>query len=267
MKKHKDQHMMESEEHLKKVVKTAELSEEDKVLEIGGGTGNLTEKIAEKAGEVLTVEKDPELIPELKSKLDRFNNIKIRNEDAMNTKIKGYNKIVSNLPYQLTQPILRKLEGKKFDLTVLTVPENFSKRLRAEKDSKEYSSLSIRAPVYFKIKKIDEVPRESFEPEPKVDSEIIKIKPRDEEEIKENKNLFIKRYLFDSDQKIKNYLRDLFWNNGKKITGKEYNKKEAKEKARDILKEVQEDLSEKRPSNLSKKELEKLFEEIKREIK
>jgi len=166
----------------KKIIKFADLSKNDTVLEIGPGIGTLTTELSKNAKKVVAIEQDKKIYDILKTRLEdeSIENVELINEDAVKTDISNFsdcNKIVSNLPYQISSPITFKFLEFDFDLGILMYQKEFTSRMTAKISTKNYSRLS--AMLYFKAKVelLDTVSPESFIPKPKVDSAIIKLSP------------------------------------------------------------------------------------------
>jgi len=160
-------------------VKHADIQKDDVVLEIGPGTGVLTSLIADKAGKVIAIEIDGKLVDGLKSFLPE--NVLLIHDDALKvdfSTLPRFNKIVSNLPFQISSPITFKFFEYDFDLAVLIYQKEFADRMVAKPGSKDYSRLSVG--VYYNsfCDVVARVPKTCFYPQPKVDSSIIKLKPR-----------------------------------------------------------------------------------------
>ncbi len=169
---------------IKKVIKATGLSSEDIVLEIGPGLGVLTQELAKKAKRVIAVEKDPRMVEILKERLKDFKNIEVINSDILKwePKYKILNtkyKIVGNLPFYLTAPVIRQfLEGVEIkpQYMVLVVQKEVGQRICARPP--KMSVLSVSVQIYAQPEIISYLPRKSFWPQPKVDSTIIKITPK-----------------------------------------------------------------------------------------
>lgn len=179
-KKRLGQHFLKNKKILEEIVRAAELSKKDTVLEIGPGHGELTEFLARRAKKVIAIEKDRRLIPLLREKFKPHKNVEIREGDILKSKIlnlKSEYKIAANIPYYLTSRFLRKfLEAKnKPKLMVLMVQYEVAKRICAKPPEMNLLALSVQA--YAQPKFIRKVSRKYFSPEPKVDSGIIKISP------------------------------------------------------------------------------------------
>lgn len=177
---------------LQKIVDTAEIDENVNVIEIGPGIGALTEFLAENAAEVMTFEIDERLVPILADTLRDFDNVRVVNEDILKSdlqaRIKEFAnpnlpiKVVANLPYYITTPILMHLieSGIPFSEFVVMMQREVADRISAQPNSKSYGSLSIAVQYYMTAKVAFIVPRTVFFPAPNVDSAILKMVRRDQ---------------------------------------------------------------------------------------
>ena len=170
---------------LDKIVAAAKISKEDVVLEVGPGTGNLTKKLAEKAGKVIAIEKDRRLIQELKNLFRGKKNVEIIEGDilkilptTLNTQHSKY-KIVANIPYYITSRFLRTVFEKwpKPKLIVLTIQKEMAQRITAKPPRMNLLALSVQ--FFAEPKIIGYITKENFRPRPKVDSTIIKLAPKE----------------------------------------------------------------------------------------
>ncbi|WP_270738155.1 16S rRNA (adenine(1518)-N(6)/adenine(1519)-N(6))-dimethyltransferase RsmA [Streptococcus anginosus] len=177
---------------LQKIVDTAEIDENVNVIEIGPGIGALTEFLAENAAEVMAFEIDERLVPILADTLRDFDNVCVVNEDILKSdlqvRIKEFAnpslpiKVVANLPYYITTPILMHLieSGIPFSEFVVMMQREVADRISAQPNSKSYGSLSIAVQYYMTAKVAFIVPRTVFVPAPNVDSAILKMVRRDQ---------------------------------------------------------------------------------------
>jgi 16S rRNA (adenine1518-N6/adenine1519-N6)-dimethyltransferase len=162
---------------IERIAEYAHLSKEDIVLEIGSGTGNLTEILADRAGIVYAVEVDPKLAMELQG---RFSNVKVIKGDALKIDFPFYSKVVSNLPYQISSKIITRLLTRPFEVAVLMCQLEFAQRTLARPGNANYGRLSMIVGRYCFPEIMELVPRSSFKPMPKVKSSILRLKPRKE---------------------------------------------------------------------------------------
>lgn len=177
---------------LSKIVATAEIDKNVNVIEIGPGIGALTEFLAERAAEVMAFEIDDRLIPILADTLGRFDNVQVVHADILTvdlqTQIKQFKnpdlpiKVVANLPYYITTPILMHLIESKIPFAefVVMMQKEVADRISAEPNTKAYGSLSIAVQYYMTAKVAFIVPRTVFVPAPNVDSAILKMVRRPE---------------------------------------------------------------------------------------
>ena len=167
---------------LEKIVNAAGIGEEDRVLEIGPGLGAMTQLLAESAGAVTAVEIDKELIPILKETLADHDNVTIINGDIMKQDLKELcggekYKVVANLPYYITTPIVMKLleENAAIESITIMIQKEVAQRMQTGPGSKDYGALSLAVQYYAKPNYICTVPPECFIPRPGVDSAVVRL--------------------------------------------------------------------------------------------
>jgi 16S rRNA (adenine1518-N6/adenine1519-N6)-dimethyltransferase len=192
-KKSLGQHWLFSQISLDDIVEDAKLEKEDHILEIGPGTGNLTVRMSPKVKQITAVEIDDSLINELNAlKLPNFNLV---HQDILKYNLNdmepGY-KIVANIPYYLTSKLIRVLSETKNkpSLVVLLVQKEIAERLSA--DVGDYSILGLTAQYFWEVEKMQLVPSDRFDPRPKVDSQIVRMTPKDSQNLtkEDEKELF-----------------------------------------------------------------------------
>lgn len=174
------------------IVEGAMLTKEDLVIEIGPGIGVLTAGACEAARKVVSVELDPNLIQVLTDTLAQYDNVKIVHNDILKTDLpaliaeeKGdlrHVKIIGNLPYYITTPILMKLlqSGVPAESITVMMQKEVADRICAGAGTKAYGALSVAVQYYCAVTKVEDVPKEVFMPQPKVDSTVIRLDLRDE---------------------------------------------------------------------------------------
>ena len=159
------------------IINFGNLTKEDTVLEIGTGIGTLTIELAGRAKKVIAIEQDANICKILAKRLkdEKIDNVELINDDALNVEFPKFNKIISNLPYQISSPITFKFLEYDFDLAILMYQKEFASRMNGEVGSKNYSRLS--AMLYFKcnVETLTDVSAESFIPKPKIDSTVVKL--------------------------------------------------------------------------------------------
>nr|WP_297707638.1 16S rRNA (adenine(1518)-N(6)/adenine(1519)-N(6))-dimethyltransferase RsmA [uncultured Butyrivibrio sp.] len=168
------------------IVSAAKVTEDDCVLEIGPGIGSLTQYLAEAAGKVVAVEIDKTLIPVLADTLSEYNNVTVINEDVLKVDIdeivRKYNdnrpiKVVANLPYYITTPIIMKLfeSGAPIESITVMVQKEVADRMVMGPGNKDYGSLSLAVGYYAKADAVMDVPPSSFIPQPGVGSAVVRL--------------------------------------------------------------------------------------------
>lgn len=171
---------------LEKIIEAAGVTENDCVLEIGPGIGTMTQYLAERAGQVVAVEIDRNLIPILKETLAGYSNVEVINEDILKVDIKQiaerYNggrpiKVVANLPYYITTPIIMGLfEGEiPMDSITVMVQKEVADRMKEGPGSKDYGALSLAVQYYAEPEIVANVPPNCFIPRPRVGSAVIRL--------------------------------------------------------------------------------------------
>ncbi|WP_022766867.1 16S rRNA (adenine(1518)-N(6)/adenine(1519)-N(6))-dimethyltransferase RsmA [Butyrivibrio sp. XPD2006] len=188
---------------LEGIVEAAGVTAEDCVLEIGPGIGTLTQYLAEAAGRVVAVEIDKTLLPVLADTLSDYDNVTVINEDVLKVDIdriiKEYNegrpiKVVANLPYYITTPIIMKLfeSGALIESITVMVQKEVADRMAAGPGNKDYGSLSLAVGFYAEANTVIDVPPSSFIPQPNVGSAVVKLTkyPEPKVKVKDSKYLF-----------------------------------------------------------------------------
>jgi 16S rRNA (adenine1518-N6/adenine1519-N6)-dimethyltransferase len=173
------QNFLVDDETLRKMVSYASLSSDDIVLEIGAGLGFLSERLAEKAKNVIAVEIDPDLVNTLKDRLSGYGNVTVLKGDVMKLAVPSFDKVVSTPPYSISSPLLFWLLEKRFEQAVLAFQEEFARRLAAPVGSGDYGRLTVTTYYRAEVDLLDLVPRRMFWPRPKVDSMIVRLRPRE----------------------------------------------------------------------------------------
>ncbi len=183
------QHWLKSEKALQEIITAAELKNEDIVLEIGPGTGILTHQLLAITRTVIAIELDQTLIQHLKKKFRNHENLILLQGDFLKLNLNEMvserpNKVVANIPYNITGPILEKLLGsitqpqQQYEIIVLLVQKEIAERICARSGSKTFGALSVRTQYLANCELIAWVPAKAFSPPPKVDSAIIALTPR-----------------------------------------------------------------------------------------
>lgn len=206
-KKSLGQNFLIDENVLEKIVESSNINNKDIVIEIGPGLGTLTKYLVDKAGKVICIELDNKMIPILNDRFSLYDNIEIINNDVLkvdfaelisrqknNTQLKSV-KIVANLPYYITTPIIMKLLEDKLDIESITVmiQKEVADRLTSKPGQKESGAITYTVYYYCEAVKVLTVSNESFIPRPEVTSEVIRLNLRKEKVVNvKDEKLFFK---------------------------------------------------------------------------
>lgn len=204
-KKNLGQNFLIDEKAIESILRASNVNKDDLVIEIGPGLGTLTSELVNKAGKVICIELDNKMVKILEERFKLYNNLKIINEDVLKLDLNKIikeekkeniknTKIVANLPYYITTPIVMKLLEEKLDVKDITVmvQKEVAERLACIPGEKETGSITYTVWYYSNPKIIADVSKESFIPKPEVTSSVIKFeilnKPR--VEVKDEKEFF-----------------------------------------------------------------------------
>jgi 16S rRNA (adenine1518-N6/adenine1519-N6)-dimethyltransferase len=186
-KKNFGQNFLIDERVLNKIIAAADITEEDTVLEVGPGIGTLTQALAKSAKKVIAVEIDKTLVPILGEVLADYNNIEIINNDILKVDVAELVrqnggkalKLVANLPYYITTPIIMGILEQKLPVESITVmiQKEVALRMQAAPSTKDYGALSLAVQYYCEPYLVANVPQNCFMPRPNVDSAVIRLTP------------------------------------------------------------------------------------------
>lgn len=182
---------------LDKIIEAAQITEEDVVLEIGPGIGCVTQALLERAKKVISVEIDDKLIPILTEQFKQYNNFKLIHSDILKLDLKELIKtespnrkikVVANLPYYITTPILMMLLENQLSIDSITVmvQKEVAERLMSKPATKQYGAITVAVNYYAMPYLVANVPRNCFMPRPNVDSAVLRLKVYDEPSVKVN---------------------------------------------------------------------------------
>ena len=199
------QNFLINDEIIEKIISASQINKENLVIEIGPGLGTLTSKLLENAGKVIAIELDTNMIKILKDRFNLYDNFILLNEDVLKVDLKEliskYSnkerkvKVVANLPYYITTPIIMKLLEDKINIDSITVmvQKEVADRITATPGDKLSGAITYSVNYYAEANNIAFVDKNSFMPVPEVDSEVIKIKIRNKSQVDvENEELFFK---------------------------------------------------------------------------
>lgn len=192
------QNFLIKEEVVEKIVQSSKITKDDLVIEIGPGLGTLTKELLEKAGKVICIELDKKMLQILEDRFSLYENFEVLNQDVLKVDLKNLIqedrkksgrktvKVVANLPYYITTPIIMKLLEEELPLDSITVmiQKEVANRLIAVPGEKETGAITYSVYYYAEAEGILEVPNDSFLPEPEVTSKVIKLNIRKEPPVK-----------------------------------------------------------------------------------
>ena len=216
---------------LNNIVTAANITKDDNVIEIGPGIGALTEQLAQAAGEVLALEIDADLIPVLDEVLAPYDNVTVLNQDVLEAHLPALIqeqftdptkpvKVVANLPYYITSPILMNLLASPVDWAAICVmmQKEVAQRLTAAPGTKQYGALTLAIEYQMDAKIAFDVSRRVFVPSPNVDSAIVVLTPRKQQLAVQP---FDKQKLFGFIRGCFAHRRKSLWNNLQGVIGKQ----------------------------------------------
>lgn len=204
-----------------RILEGARLSETDRIIEVGPGIGTLTREMGKVAEDVVAIEIDKTLIPILKETLADLDNVEVVNEDILKVDVQGLIneklnggpvKLVANLPYYITTPIVMKFLEEDIPVTdiVVMVQKEVADRMNAKPSTKDYGALSVAVQYYCDTEIVAKAPRHMFVPQPNVDSIVIGLHVRDEKKyVVDNEEIFFKTVKASFGQRRKTLLNSL----------------------------------------------------------
>ncbi len=210
MRRRLGQHFLIDEKILDRMVRYGEVTRDDVVLDVGAGRGELTARLAERARKVIAVELDQELAEEARRRLKDYDNVELLVGDVLKLKPTGFNKVVSNPPYNISTRLLEWLIGEDAERMVLTLQREFASKLVAKPGSTKYLYISFLSNLLYEPSIVEFIPRNLFRPMPKVDSAIVLMKRRESvRKLDEDVKRFVKFLFTRRRQMLRRVLRDL----------------------------------------------------------
>ena len=204
-----------------RILEGARVQEGDYVIEVGPGIGTLTKEMGRTAEKVVAIEIDKTLIPILEETLADFPNIEVINQDILKVDVQelvkeklngGPVKLIANLPYYITTPIVMKFLEEDIPVTdiVVLVQKEVADRMNAQPNSKDYGALSVAVQYYCDTEIVAKAPRHMFMPQPNVDSTVIGLHVREEKKYNvDNEDIFFKTVKASFGQRRKTLLNSL----------------------------------------------------------
>ncbi len=167
------QHFLIDNRIVGRIIRYAHVHAHDTILEIGGGTGNLTRELAKSCGRLIVIEKDKKLV----DTLSKIEHVEIIEGDALTVPFPRFDKTVSNLPYEISSEVTFKLLSSSFICGVLMYQKEFAERMVAEPGTKEYSRLTVCLRYKSQCTLLEDVPPTAFRPQPPVTSTLVRVLP------------------------------------------------------------------------------------------
>jgi 16S rRNA (adenine1518-N6/adenine1519-N6)-dimethyltransferase len=177
----------------------------DTVLEVGPGCGNITVPLAERARKIIAVEKDHKFLPCLEERLRGYNNVDIIIANILDINLPVFTKLVSNIPYSISEALIQKLYYCTFTAASIMVSKGFADILTASVEEPGYSKLSLLSQKFYNIELIAHIPPKAYYPEPNTSTSIILISPKPPEDLG---TVILREVILQNDKKLKNALRE-----------------------------------------------------------
>lgn len=173
------QHFLTDPNYLTRIVDAAEIAVGERVLEIGPGRGHLTQHLVDAGAEVTAIEVDRRLARKLPDRVrDPDDRLHVEQGDAAKAPWPAFDKLVANLPYQISSPVVFRLVGEDFERAVLTVQKEFAERMCAELGTKHASRLTVKVALKADASVLFTIPPGAFVPPPEVDSAVVRMTPK-----------------------------------------------------------------------------------------
>ncbi|HLC61677.1 MAG TPA: rRNA adenine dimethyltransferase family protein [Candidatus Nanoarchaeia archaeon] len=190
-----NQHFLRDSSALEQIVSLSEIEPQETVLEIGPGQGSLTGRIAERAKKVVAIEADARLKADLDALQAQYPNVSVVYGDAIEMRFPKFDRMVANIPFNITEPLITKLMGEKFVGAYLLVGESFADNCTTMGGYTTRLGLLTRA--YFKTEQLLQVPKESFDPIPSTDGVLISLSPVKKSDLREDFPLYMLHCMWD----------------------------------------------------------------------
>lgn len=252
-----DQHFLIDRSIINLFVDSAELKPTDNVVEIGPGKCEISDIIAKRSGHLTCIEIDRNLEHFINVLKDKHDNVDVIYGNALNVYIPPCNKIISALPYSITEPFIEKLLRCDFDMCILIVGKKFADAVV----NKSLTKLALLTNSFFDVTKIMDITPDAFEPSPRVMSSMIRLVKVPRESLKYSFKRFVFREMFfHRDRKLKNNLMEALIK-----FAKLHNKKLTKKESKSIIEEyeIQKEILNKQMENLTNEEYELIYNILK----
>ena len=181
LKKSLGQHLLSDDRIARKIVEISNISSDDVVVEIGVGAGTLTEELAKTGATVIGYEIDKDFKPLLDDRLSRYKNVRIIFEDFLKARTETFPKdvkFISNIPYNITGPILEKIFKTPFSYAVIMIQKEVADKILAKPGTRNFGYISALSRIICDVKKLFDVSKSHFVPNPQVDSSVVLFKKK-----------------------------------------------------------------------------------------
>ena len=243
-----DQHFLIDEEVISKFIDFCDIKKTDTIVEVGPGLGNITKLLCEKSNNVIAIEKDLRLKGKLDQLEKKYDNLQVIYGNVLDTYIPECDKIITSLPYSIIEPFIKKVIKCQFRELIMIMGLNYINEVINHNNNK----LALLTNSFFKAEKLMEIGKESFAPQPRVMSGILRLVEKDMDESKNDiKDFIIRELFFYDDMKIKNGLKEGL------IQFSNISQREAKDIINKL--DIDEDLLEMKFEIISNKDLERLL--------
>jgi 16S rRNA (adenine1518-N6/adenine1519-N6)-dimethyltransferase len=199
-----EQHIVDAD-LIRRMIDAAEVSANDTVLEVGAGAGNITLCLAERALKVYAIEKNPKFLPILRERLGDLRNVEVIEGDALIIELPEFDKVVSNLPYSISEALIQRLMRKRFNAASILVSSSFARILLAEKEEAEYSRLTFSSNLFFDVRLVEQVLPSAYYPEPDKSTSLLTLRPK---RVSSPAEAMMRGVILRGDKKLKNALVD-----------------------------------------------------------
>jgi 16S rRNA (adenine1518-N6/adenine1519-N6)-dimethyltransferase len=198
-----EQHIVDADV-VRRMIDAAEVGTDDAVLEVGPGTGNITMRLAERAHMVYAIEKNPKFIPILRERL-RDLNVEVVEGDALIVELPAFDKVVSNLPYSISEAFIQRLMRRSFKAASILVSSSFARVLLAGEGDAGYSRLTFSSNLFFDVGLVEQVPPSAYYPEPNTSTSLLSLRPK---RVSSSAEAVMRGVMLRGDKKLKNALMD-----------------------------------------------------------
>ncbi len=200
-----DEQQLIDPDAVRRFVDYCEIKPDETVLEIGPGAGNITEALLEKARYLICIEKNPKYHPILQERFKNSGKIKLIQDDALKTYLPKHDRLVSNLPYMISEPFFQRTLRQGFKSATFIVSSGFAETLTSDCSTGEYTKLSWLSQLFYDANQLETIPPEAYLPEPRVSTAMISLKPRSTIDLVEKT---LQELIQQGDKYTKNALRE-----------------------------------------------------------